>query len=208
MAVLAASDGTILNGRAFGAPDRAAAGELYVHGDPFAHVETLTDPASRGRVALFAYPHAGNAGVARDDMLSPAVQAAAAVAREACRMTSNWRGTEVFADFLARFDVPGIDGIDTRMLARRAQNGPLHVAVGTGSKANPDKLLALAKQSAVLSPADPTAFTNPNGYTANAYNTSDANIDTDANRNTKLNGTIHTSSDRYISNRSTADRNT
>src|SRR5262245_66365610 len=55
-------DGTILEGRSFGAV-RAVAGEVVFNTGMAGYVETLTDPSYRGQILVLTYPLVGNYGV-------------------------------------------------------------------------------------------------------------------------------------------------
>ncbi len=60
----------------------------------------------------------GNYGVNPDDFESDRPYVAGFVVREYCPYPSNFRATGTLGDFLARYNIIGIEGIDTRQLVR------------------------------------------------------------------------------------------
>jgi carbamoyl-phosphate synthase small subunit len=119
---LALEDGTVLVGGGFGA-DADSIGELVFNTSMTGYQEILTDPSYRGQTVLLTQPHIGNYGVNSEDEESAKLWLSGLVVREVCERASNFRsGTEIDA-YLAQHGVPGIDGIDTRMLTRRIRDG-------------------------------------------------------------------------------------
>jgi carbamoyl-phosphate synthase small subunit len=119
---LALEDGTVLVGGGFGA-DADSIGELVFNTSMTGYQEILTDPSYRGQTVLLTQPHIGNYGVNSEDEESAKLWLSGLVVREVCERASNFRsGTELDA-YLGQHGVPGIDGIDTRMLTRRIRDG-------------------------------------------------------------------------------------
>ncbi len=116
-AILALEDGTIFTGTSFGATGTVT-GEACFHTSMAGYQEILTDPASRGQIAAITYPLVGNYGIVEDDNESPCPHAAALVIGELSRIHSNYRAEESLPDWMKRHGVPGIEGVDTRRLAR------------------------------------------------------------------------------------------
>lgn len=115
-------DGTLYEGRAFGAERTTAVGEVVFNTGMTGYQEVLTDPSYAGQIVMFTYPLIGNYGINEDDFESDRVQARAIVVREACAVPSNWRSAKSLGQFLAERDIPGIEGIDTRQLARHIRD--------------------------------------------------------------------------------------
>lgn len=116
-------DGTVYEGRAFGATDASAVGEVVFNTGMTGYQEVLTDPSYAGQIVTFTYPLIGNYGINDDDWESDRIQARAIVVREACEIPSNWRAAKSLGGFLAEKGIPGIEGVDTRQLARRLRDG-------------------------------------------------------------------------------------
>ena len=67
-------------------------------------------------------PHIGNYGVSSEDEESGRLWLSGLVVREACMRASNFRSGTELADYLDQHGVPGIEGVDTRMLTRRIRD--------------------------------------------------------------------------------------
>jgi carbamoyl-phosphate synthase small subunit len=133
---LVIEDGTVVEGDGFGS-DRSAFGELVFNTGMSGYQEALTDPSYRGQVLLMTYPLIGNYGLNSSDFESPRPQVRAYVVREGCDLPVHRNSKETLHDFLKRFDVPGIAGLDTRMLTIRIrERGTLKCAVV--NEENPD----------------------------------------------------------------------
>jgi len=114
-------DGTVLVGRGFGAAADSV-GELVFNTSMTGYQEILTDPSYRGQTVLLTQPHIGNYGVTQEDEESPKLWLSGLVVREACEHASNFRSAMELSDYLAQHGVPGIDGVDTRMLTRAVRD--------------------------------------------------------------------------------------
>jgi len=117
-AILALEDGTIFNGRAFGAEGEKA-GEVVFNTSLSGYQEILTDPSYKGQIVTMTYPLIGNYGINEADIESQVPQVEGFVVRENSRIASNFRSTGKLEDYLKQHGIIGIDGIDTRMLTRR-----------------------------------------------------------------------------------------
>ncbi len=123
---LVLEDGTTLLGTSFGA-DREVAGEVVFNTGMSGYVEALTDPSYRGQILVFTYPLQGNYGVPamrgadlRDDRFeSASVQVQGVVAVHHSASPSHFSSKSSLGNWLARSQVPGIEGIDTRTLTRK-----------------------------------------------------------------------------------------
>ena len=119
---LALADGTVFAGHGAGAIGMKT-GELCFNTAMTGYQEILTDPSYAQQLVLFTFPHIGNVGANPEDheeSTPPAADAArGAIFREPITAPSNWRSTEHFADWLARNDIIGLSGVDTRALTRR-----------------------------------------------------------------------------------------
>ena len=131
-AALALEDGTYVEGRAFGA-EREGLGELVFCTSMTGYIEALTDPSYKGQILMLTYPLIGNYGVTREDFESDGVKVEGFVVRELCRHPSNWRSEMSVDELLKLYDVPGIEGVDTRMLTRKIRiYGSMKAAIGIG----------------------------------------------------------------------------
>ncbi|MBK7863286.1 MAG: glutamine-hydrolyzing carbamoyl-phosphate synthase small subunit [Archangiaceae bacterium] len=142
-AVLALADGTVFEGRTFGA-SADAVGEVVFNTSMFGYQEILTDPSYVGQIVTMAYPHIGNVGTNPDDDESERPHAVGMVAREFSE-PSNWRSTASLNDYLAKWGVGGLDGIDTRQLVRHLRNNGSQLGVISTEKVSHQALVAKAK---------------------------------------------------------------
>jgi carbamoyl-phosphate synthase small subunit len=116
-AVLALADGTLFEGRAFGATGERV-GEVVFNTSMFGYQEILTDPSYVGQIVTMAYPEMGNVGTNPEDEESEHPHAVGMVVRSCSEQASNWRSKETLDAYLKRHGVAGIQGLDTRRLVR------------------------------------------------------------------------------------------
>ncbi len=117
-AILALEDGTVFEGKAFGARTTAP-GEVCFNTSMTGYQEILTDPSYKGQIVTMTYPLIGNYGVNNQDVESWAPHAAGFAIRELSPVVSNWRADSSLAEYLERHGIPGIEGIDTRALTKK-----------------------------------------------------------------------------------------
>ena len=103
--------------------------------------DLLTDPAYGGKIVCFTYPHIGTSGVVPGDLQGDCVAARAVAAREIGRFAANRLGTEAMDAWLARNNIPAMEGLDTRSVTEIvARRGLVRAVMGTGRYADPDAL--------------------------------------------------------------------
>jgi carbamoyl-phosphate synthase small subunit len=130
-AKLALEDGTVYTGRSFGAPGEAF-GEAVFNTSMTGYQEVLTDPSYTGQIVTMSYPHMGNYGTNAEDYESSRPQVEGLVVREASRVSSNYRASERLDEYLRRYNVLGIEGVDTRALVRRLRvRGAMNAVLST-----------------------------------------------------------------------------
>ena len=115
-AVLALADGTVFEGRGFGATGEVV-GEVVFNTSMYGYQEVLTDPSYAGQIVVMAYPEMGNVGVNALDAESGGPHAVGMVVK-ALSEPSNWRSEASLSDYLANAGRVGLSGIDTRRLVR------------------------------------------------------------------------------------------
>ena len=118
IAKLALEDGTVLAGKAFGALGEVD-GEVCFNTSMTGYQEILTDPSYRGQIVTMTYPEIGNYGVNSQDVESAKPHLAGFIVRERSRRASNFRAEGELDEYLRRYGVVGMEGIDTRALVRR-----------------------------------------------------------------------------------------
>src|SRR5215204_4190979 len=143
-ATLVLEDGTIIEGKAFGAQADMVF-ELVFNTSMTGYQEILTDPSYRGQAVLFTVSHIGNVGINLEDDESAKPQVSAAVIRSLSPVVSNWRSALSLSDWLVQHGVPGISGVDTRWLTRKLRDGGTQ-KVALSTKGTPaDELLKMAR---------------------------------------------------------------
>lgn len=120
-AILILQDGTFFEGYSFGYAGEAC-GEVVFNTSMAGYQEILTDPSYKGQIVTMTYPMIGNYGVNLDDVESSAPQVEGFIVKEYSPIFSNYRAQESLGDYLKRFKIPGIEGIDTRALVRHLRD--------------------------------------------------------------------------------------
>ena len=116
-AFLILEDGSIFEGKHFGA-DKDVISEIVFNTSMAGYTEVFTDPSYAGQAVCMTYPPIGNYGVCLDDMESERPWVDAVIVRELSRIPSNFRCDMSIQEFLEKYEIPGIEGIDTRKLVR------------------------------------------------------------------------------------------
>jgi len=133
------SDGTVFQGESIGAP-ATAIGEVVFNTAMTGYQEMVTDPSYRGQILTFTYPLIGNYGVTPQDWESDGVQARGVVVKQLCDCHSNWRAEGGFDGYLRERGIPGIAGVDTRMLTRVIRSHGVMMGILSGEDASVDEL--------------------------------------------------------------------
>ena len=120
-AALVLADGSVFWGRGIGAAGTAI-GEVCFNTSMTGYQEILTDPSYAGQIITFTFPHIGNVGANMEDMETTTPAARGLVLRQDITLPSNWRAMRGFDDWLKRFGLSGIAGLDTRRLTRRIRD--------------------------------------------------------------------------------------
>src|SRR5690606_2128910 len=104
IATLVLEDGTIIEGKAFGAKTDVVF-ELVFNTSMTGYQEVLTDPSYRGQGVLFTASHIGNVGINLEDDESTKPQISATVVRSLSPVVSNWRSALSLSDWLKKHDI-------------------------------------------------------------------------------------------------------
>jgi carbamoyl-phosphate synthase small subunit len=122
LARLALEDGTVVRGRAFGARVDEGAGEVVFNTAITGYQEVITDPSYRGQIVVMTAPEIGNVGWNDEDLESSRPWLSGFVVRELSPVVSNWRAESPLGRVLADAGVPGIEGVDTRLLTQKLRD--------------------------------------------------------------------------------------
>ncbi len=152
-ALLALENGAVFRGWNFGAEGEND-GEVVFNTGMTGYQEVLTDPSYHRQIVTMTYPLIGNYGVNPDDSESERPQVAGFVVKEYCPFPSNFRSTESLGDWLARWGIIGIEGIDTRQLVRTIRETGAMRGILSATDLDPDSLVAKAKAAQGMVGAD------------------------------------------------------
>jgi carbamoyl-phosphate synthase small subunit len=165
-ALIGLENGTVVEGRSFTGPGEAV-GEIVFNTSMSGYQEVLTDPSYVGQLVTMTYPLIGNYGVNEEDMESLGIHPRAFLMREYQAVPSNFRSTATLAEFLKKYGILGIEGIDTRMLTRAIRDRGAMKAIISTEDLDPQSLVRRAKEWAGLVGRDMVArvtCTEPYGW--------------------------------------------
>ncbi len=117
-AVLVLEDGTVFRGLGFGAAGKSY-GEVVFNTGMVGYTEALTDPSYKGQILVQTYPLVGNYGVCSTHFESEGPKVEGYVIHELCRNPNHWASELTLDEWLEEAGVPGIEGVDTRMLTKK-----------------------------------------------------------------------------------------
>ena len=131
-ASLMLADGTVFEGRGFGA-EGDTVGEIVFTTAMTGYQETLTDPSYCGQIVTQTFPLIGNYGVNKIDPESNGCAVAGYIVREHCEEPSNFRCEEDLDEYLKGLNIVGIYDIDTRKLTKIIrESGVMNGAIVSG----------------------------------------------------------------------------
>lgn len=143
-AVLALEDGTVFEGRSFGALTESY-GEVVFNTSITGYQEIFTDPSYSGQIVILTNPQIGNYGANEGDSESRKPFIEGLVVREISSVASNWRSEEKAEHFLAASHIPVASEIDTRALVRHLRSRGVMRGVLSGAGGNPTQLVEKAR---------------------------------------------------------------
>jgi carbamoyl-phosphate synthase small subunit len=127
--VVVFADGRTAWGEGFGAEGEAV-GELCFNTAMTGYQEVMTDPSYAKQVITFTFPHIGNVGANDEDVEAGEAHALGCLVREVVTEPSNYRASQGFAEWMAKWGRIGIAGVDTRALTRLVRTeGPPNIAI-------------------------------------------------------------------------------
>jgi len=118
-------DGHKFEGFSFGS-EQSVAGEIVFNTAMTGYPESLTDPSYKGQVLVLTYPSIGNYGVPGEEISdnmtknfeSDHVHISALIIADYSEKHHHWNASQSLSDWLKQEDVPGLYGIDTRLLTK------------------------------------------------------------------------------------------
>lgn len=140
-AFLILEDGTVFTGKSIGST-REVISEIVFNTSMTGYLEVLTDPSYAGQAVVMTYPLIGNYGICYEDMESDRPWLDAFIVRELSRLPSNFRSEDTIQNFLLKYDIPGIAGIDTRALTKiLREKGTMNGCITTDENYQLDEIL-------------------------------------------------------------------
>ena len=115
--LLALEDGRTFEGESFGATGTCV-GEMCFNTSMTGYQEVLTDPSYRGQIVAMTCPQIGNYGTNELDQESREPHVRGFAIEELSEIPSSWRSERSLDDYLRHWNIPGVQGIDTRALTR------------------------------------------------------------------------------------------
>ena len=152
-AFLALEDGLFFRGHSFGA-DGETFGEVVFNTSMMGYQEILTDPSYKGQLVCMTYPLIGNYGVNKEDVESIRPFLEGFIVKEVSQIYSNWRASEDLGSYLKRYNIIGIEGIDTRRLTKHLREHGAKKGVISTQDLDEKSLIKKAKASPGLEGRD------------------------------------------------------
>ncbi len=145
-AILALEDGKVFEGRGFGAVGESS-GEVVFNTSMMGYQEILTDPSYNGQIVVMTYPLIGNYGLNEEDFESKKPFVKGFVVKEHSAFPSNWRSQYNLDEFLKKYNIVGIEDIDTRALTLHLRNFGAKKGVVSSVDLDKNGLVQKAKDS-------------------------------------------------------------
>ena len=143
-AILALEDGTVFEGRSFGAPAERC-GEVVFNTALTGYQEVFTDPSYSGQIVILTNPQIGNYGTSRADNESARPYIEGLVVREFSAISSNWRSDAEANAFLGQAGIPIVSDLDTRALVRHLRTRGVMRGVLSAIEKDAQKLVEKAR---------------------------------------------------------------
>ncbi len=139
-------DGIEFKGRGFGGR-RDAVCELVFNTSMAGYQEIISDPSYTDQGIVMSYPLIGNYGITDEDFESRYISPSALIVRDLNDNPSNFRFTRTLSELLEENDVPGIYGVDTRMLVRSIRDHGSRRAIITGAHTPTEEALRILDET-------------------------------------------------------------
>ena len=145
-AFLILEDGTVFTGTSIGSKKEIIS-EIVFNTSMTGYLEVLTDPSYAGQAVCMTYPLIGNYGICHEDQESLRPWPDGYIVRELSRIPSNFRCEDTVQNFLKKYDIPGIAGIDTRALTKiLREKGTMNGMITTNESYNLDEITPKLKE--------------------------------------------------------------
>ena len=153
-ALLVLSDGMVFEGCGFGSEGETI-GEVVFNTSMTGYQEILTDASYKGQIVTMTCTQIGNYGITEEDIESAGgIKAEGFIVKEACDFPSNWRSYSSLTEYMKKYNVVGIQGLDTRALTKHLRNYGAQAGIISTIDADPVNLLKKVKAHPGISTFD------------------------------------------------------
>ena len=114
---LVLENGQEFYGYGFGA-DKESINEIVFNTSMVGYQEIISDPSYTDQTVCMTYPLIGNYGICDEDYETRVPTMGGMIVREYNDLPSNFRYTKTLSEVLDEYGIPGISGVDTRMITR------------------------------------------------------------------------------------------
>ena len=143
---LVLENGKEFPGYGFGS-NRTAVCEIVFNTSMVGYQEIVSDPTYTDQIVVMTYPLMGNYGFMDEDFESKFPTMGGMVVRECCDAPSNFRYTKTLNEAFEELNVPGISGVDTRMITRIIRNEGTQRAAIVDFDMPHDEVMALIRNT-------------------------------------------------------------
>lgn len=165
-AFLILADGSVFPGEHFGAP-REVICEMVFNTGLTGYLELLTDASYAGQGIVMSSPIIGNYGVFTEQSESNRPWAEAMIVRDLTKVVNDERDAEDLDQYLTRYGIPAISGIDTRALTLRLrEHGTMNGMITAGPDYDLDECLPRIRAYVNASPVARVSRRQPKVYPA------------------------------------------
>jgi len=96
--------------------------ELVFNTSMVGYQEILSDPSYTDQAVVMTYPLIGNYGINNDDYETKTPGIGAMIVREYTPVPSNFRSKMSLSEYMSKYGIAGIEGVDTREITRKIRN--------------------------------------------------------------------------------------
>ncbi|GAB0099416.1 CAD protein [Sergentomyia squamirostris] len=144
---LVLQDGTVMLGESIGYRGDVD-GEVVFTTSMVSYPEQISDPSFEGQILVFTFPLIGNYGIPSGQEMDPFglpqhfesdFHCAGIVVAEYCKAPSHWQMTQTLDAWMVEKKIPGISGVDTRMLTKKLRESGVLLGKIVQGKADSSK---------------------------------------------------------------------
>ena len=150
---LVLENGAIFEGQIFG-KNVPIAGEAVFNTSMNGYQEIITDPSYAGQILTLTYPSIGNYGSGEYGFESDKPALRGLVVKEISELTGHYESQWSFNEFLEKYEITCLTGVDTRAITRILRMNGTMGAIITSSLDQKEKLLEVARKGKGLLDTD------------------------------------------------------